>query len=216
MNQQTRKGTLMVFARAPVPGETKTRLIPALGATGAARLCAWLVNRTLARVAATNGANVELWCTPSTQDPFLTSCAQRHGIPLRTQHGDDLGARMHHAIDIALRTAPWAIVLGTDIPELESDDIQQAIDTLCGGMEAVVGPALDGGYYLLGLREASLSLFRNIPWGTEQVWPITRDRLVALGRSYTTVARRRDLDRPEDLRNFPELQDSLPAAFSTS
>lgn len=215
MNGPARKGTIMVFARAPVPGDTKTRLIPVLGAEGAARLHAWLVNRTLVTVAAVEGANVELWCAPSEQDPFLKSCAETYGIPLRAQHGDDLGARMEHAFDTALRTAPWAILLGTDIPELKTGDIQQAIDELRGGIVAVVGPAFDGGFYLLGLREVSPFLFQQIPWGTDQVWPMTQDRLASLGWSWSTVAQRRDLDRPEDLQSFPEFRDLLPDHFNT-
>jgi len=207
MNGPARKGTIMVFARAPVPGETKTRLIPALGATGAAHLYACLVNRTLATVAAVDGVNVELWCAPPTDDPFLKSCAERYSVSMHVQHGDDLGARMGDAFETALRTAPWAILLGTDIPELRTSDIQQAIDKLRGGQDAVVGPALDGGYYLLGLREVSPFMFQQIPWGTEQVWPMTQDRLVSLGWSWSTVAERRDLDRPEDLQSFPELRD---------
>lgn len=217
MNPPTRKGTLMVFARAPLPGKTKTRLIPALGADGAARLHAELVHRTLARVTAAEGANVELWCAPSADDPFLQSCAAKHGIPLHTQRGDDLGARMAHAFDTALRTAPWAILVGTDIPELGTGDVQQAVGYLRGGMDAVIGPAFDGGYYLLGLRKTSPELFRQIPWGTEQVWPDTRDRLVSLGWSWATTARHRDVDRPEDLVHIPDfLQSALGLSVKTA
>lgn len=213
MNRPARHGTLMVFARAPLPGKTKTRLIPALGADGAAHLHAELVHRTLVGVTAVEGANVELWCAPAADDPFLQSCAEQYGISLQTQHGDDLGARMAHAFDAALRTAPWAILVGTDIPELGTADVQQAIEYLRGGTDAVIGPAFDGGYYLLGLRRTSPELFRQIPWGTEQVWPGTRDRLVALGWSWATTAPHPDVDRPEDLACLPE---SLQSALGLS
>ncbi len=197
----------MVFTRPPVPGKTKTRLIPALGATGAARLHAWLINQTLDRVTALQGVDIELWSASLTEEPLLTSLAERYRVSLYPQHGDDLGARMGHAFETALRTAPWAILLGTDIPELKTGDIEQAIDKLHGGLDAVAGPALDGGYYLLGLRQVSPFLFQKIPWGTGQVWSMTRDRLDSLGWSWSTIAPRRDLDRPEDLQSFPMLRE---------
>ncbi len=197
----------MVFARAPVPGRAKTRLIPVLGEEGAARLHAWLVNRTLAKVAAVGGTDMQLWCSPSADDPFLKSCAERHDIPLYTQRGDDLGARMHHAFETALRTAPWAILLGTDIPELRIRDVQQAVDAMGRGEDAVAGPAFDGGYYLLGLCQTSPFLFDGIPWGTDRVWATTQARLSALGRFWATIAWHRDLDGPQDLDWFPDLMD---------
>lgn len=196
----------MVFARAPVPGQAKTRLIPALGEEGAARLHAWLVDRTLATVALVDGVSVELWCSPSADDAVLRSCAARYGMPLHTQRGDDLGARMCHAFDAALRAAPWAILVGTDIPELRARDMQRAVAAMESGVDAVVGPAFDGGYYLLGLRQTSSSLFDGIPWGTERVLAMTQARLWALGWAWTTITRRRDLDQPQDLADFPDLR----------
>ena len=189
----------MVFARAPVPGKTKTRLIPALGAEAAAHLHAYLIDRTISLLMAIDNVNVTLWCMPSPNDPFFQLCAGRYGVGLSTQHGDSVGSSMHHAFRKALESAPWAIVLGTDCPELQTDDVQQAIETMRSGMDAVAGPAYDGGYYLLGLRQASSHLFENIPWGTEQVWTMTQDRLRTLGWSWATISWRHDLDRPEDL-----------------
>ncbi len=195
----------MVFARAPIPGKCKTRLIPALGEDGAARLHASLVDQTLVRIRTLDNVNITLWCTPSTEDAFLQACAQRYGIALKAQSGHDLGSRMQHAFETTLRSTPWAIILGTDCPDLQTSDVQQAIDAMRSGVDAVAGPAFDGGYYLLGLRRTSASLFREMPWGTENVWEITRNRMEQLGWNYTTTSWQHDLDRPEDLQNFPNL-----------
>ncbi len=116
---------------------------------------------------------------------------------------------MQHAFETTLRSAPWAIILGTDCPDLEVSDLQQSIDAMRNGIDAVAGPAFDGGYYLLGLRQTSASLFREMPWGTENVWEMTRKRLEQLGWSYTTTTWQHDLDRPEDLEHFPNLPDFL-------
>jgi rSAM/selenodomain-associated transferase 1 len=205
MNAPRHKGGIMVFARSPIPGKTKTRLIPALGKKGAARLHASLIEQTLFRIQSISGVKITLWCTPSTEETFLLSCAERYGIALKAQCGQDLGSRMQHAFESTLRSAPWAIILGTDCPDLETSDVQQAIDAMHNGANAVAGPAFDGGYYLLGLRRASASLFREIPWGTESVWEITRNRLEQLGWNTTTTTWHHDLDRPEDLDHFPNL-----------
>ncbi len=209
MNAAPLKGSIMVFARAPIPGKTKTRLIPALGKKGAARLHASLIERTLSRIQSVDEVNITLWCTPSTEDPFFLSCAKRYNIALQTQQGHDLGSRMQHAFETTLRSAPWAIILGTDCPDLEVSDLQQSIDAMRNGIDAVAGPAFDGGYYLLGLRQTSASLFREMPWGTENVWEITRNRMEQLGWSYTNTAWLHDLDRPEDIEHFPNLPDFL-------
>lgn len=205
MNTSQYKGSIMVFARAPIPGRCKRRLIPAIGRDGAAHLHASLVDQTLSRVQATSNVTAALWCTPSTEDAFLQSCAERHGIALKAQSGRDLGARMQYAFETTLRTAPWAIILGTDCPALKTSDVQQAVDAMRNGADAVAGPAFDGGYYLLGLRRTSASLFRELPWGTEKVWEITRRNLEILGWSCTTTTWHHDLDRPEDLDQFPNL-----------
>ncbi len=112
---------------------------------------------------------------------------------------------MQHAFKTTLQSAPWAIILGTDCPGLGISDVQQAVEAMRKGTDAVAGPTFDGGYYLLGLHRASASLFREMPWGTENVWEMTRKKLDQLGWNYTTTTWRHDLDRPEDLDHFPHL-----------
>lgn len=205
MTAAAAKGAIMVFARAPVPGKTKTRLIPALGEQGAAQLHARLIERTLERLTAVADADVSLWCTPSGEDSCLQAYARVCGATVQLQRGSDLGRRMQFAFADTLQTAPWAIVVGTDCPDMQTADAEQAAADLQKGTDAVIGPAFDGGYYLLGLRRLSPALFTDVPWGTDQVWPTTRERLQRLGWSWSTVTRRRDLDRPDDLGYFPGL-----------
>lgn len=198
-------GLIQVFAKAPVPGQAKTRLIPALGAAGAARLHAALVRDTLALLVGQVPYAVELWCAPDTRHAFFGVCATDFGVPLQAQLEGDLGARMHHALCDGLSRYPWVLLLGCDCPLLQVDDVIAAAMHLQNGSDAVLGPAVDGGYYLLGLRQAAPSLFDAMPWGGDQVMSLTAARLTAAELNWQTITRHRDLDRPEDLLHFPWL-----------
>ena len=197
-------GSLLVFARDPIPGQAKTRLIPALGPEGAAALHARLTRQTLATACSLGDIPITLCCTPDTESGFFQQCLGDFPLDLYPQQGKDLGQRMLNALQWALKTADWAILMGTDCPELKPDDLQQA----CRIMEqhdAVLGPAHDGGYYLLGLKTPSRQLFSNIPWGTDRVADLTRSRMHTLGWSHEELRLQHDLDRPEDLNRFPKL-----------
>src|SRR5262245_9176757 len=111
---------VLVFARAPEPGAVKTRLMPLLGAEGAAALYRRRVEHTLEQATAANAGPVELWCHPGDADPFLNHCARRYGASLRVQAGADLGARMLQAFECALRLSRFAVLIGTDCAVLEA------------------------------------------------------------------------------------------------
>ncbi len=198
------KGRLLVFARAPVPGQAKTRLVPRLGEEGAARLHRHLVEDTLGRLGAAD-IPIELWCAPDIVHPFFAECRARFDVELRSQQGEGLGERMAHALKSVLAGHSWAVIIGTDCPELSTADLQQALAWLEAGSDAVLGPAVDGGYYLLALRRFSPHLFEGIAWGGDRVLAQTRGRLQALGWQWRELAERHDLDRPEDLGHFPHL-----------
>lgn len=189
----------MVFARAPVPGKTKTRLIPALGEAGAAELHTRLIHQTLKTVTEINNTQTTLWCTPDIHHAFFASCADTYKLTRHSQRGDDLGARMHHAFVNALAGAPWAILVGTDCPELSAADFTHAIGELDRGVDAVLGPATDGGYVLIGLKRPHLDLFSDMQWGSDQVAELTRTRMRDLGMRWGELAPHHDIDRPEDL-----------------
>lgn len=197
------RGRLLVFARAPVPGETKTRLVPALGARGAAQLHAHLVTRTLATACRAALAPVELWCSPRTDAPFFLDCEQRFALSLHTQRGADLGARMAHALEEALQRADHAVLIGTDCPDLSPDELASAFSHLEAGADAVLGPALDGGYWLIGVRRLAAGLFMDMPWGTDKVLSETRARLKELHWRWEELPVLRDIDTAEDLAFLP-------------
>jgi hypothetical protein len=192
---------LIVFAKAPRPGEVKTRLIPVLGAAGAARLHERLVDRALATAAAAGLGAVEL-CGDPASDPFLAARAAAHGAALAEQGPGDLGARMHRAFQRALTGAPAAILIGTDCPALTAEYLRDAGDALAAGLDAVLGPAADGGYVLIGLRRVHPSLFERIRWGGPDVLQDTRTRLGALGWRWRELGTLWDVDRPEDLERL--------------
>ncbi len=195
---------VMVFARAPTPGEAKTRLIPALGKAGAAALHRRLVMHSLRAAADARIGPVELWCAPDAGDPFFRECERRFGVSLRSQGEGDLGARMQGAFDAALARSSRAILVGSDIPALSAQYLRDAQRVLVGGDDVVIGPAEDGGYVLVGLSRSDPELFRNIPWGGPEVLAETRRRMAALSWRCRELPVLWDVDRPEDLERLPE------------
>lgn len=189
---------ILVFAKAPIPGLVKTRLIPALGAEGAAQLAADMLVHLLERLALAHLAPLQLWCAPTADHPLFRRLAERHGVVLHVQHGADLGVRLRGGAEQALSEASRVLLIGADIPDLDADYCARALRALSSA-DAVIGPVLDGGYGLLGLKRAAPPLFERMPWGTSRVGAITRRRIIALGWSCAELPRLRDLDRPDDL-----------------
>jgi uncharacterized protein len=196
---------LLVFAKAPVPGQVKTRLLPVLDATGAAALHARLVEESIARFTAEPVCPVELHCAPDAGHPLFRALVRRYPIQCRVQQGRDLGVRMAHAVDQTLAAGHWPLLVGSDCPRLDAGVLVAACEALVAGHPAVLGPAEDGGYVLLGLRRPAPELFRDMAWGTERVLAQTRQRLAALGWDWRELAPLWDLDRPEDLLRYQAL-----------
>jgi uncharacterized protein len=172
--------SVLVFARDSRPGRVKTRLIPLLGADGAARLHARLVARALATARAARLGPVVLWGS-------------------RRQRGADLGARMHDAFRRSLRRAARVVLIGADCPVLGARDLRRAARWLAGGADAVFAPAEDGGYALIALRRVSPALFEGVRWGGPRVMAQTRERVAALGWRARELPPVWDVDRPEDV-----------------
>lgn len=184
-----------IFAKAPHAGAVKTRLVPVLGAEGAARLHAALVSRAVDAALAAGVGPVELWCAPDEDHPLFERIARR-GAALRRQPEGDLGARMSAACSAAFARPASVMLLGADCPVLEPRDLREAAAALAHS-EAVVAPAEDGGYVLLALaREAPV--FSDMPWGEAQVMERTRERLRHAGIRWHELRTFWDVDRPED------------------
>jgi rSAM/selenodomain-associated transferase 1 len=193
---------LIVFAKAPVAGLAKTRLISALGSEGAAALAAWLLDHTVGTGVAAAFDYLEICTTPDTSHHAFQRLASLHPLVLTTQGEGDLGARMHRALVRALATYNHVLLMGTDAPSLDTAVLHQAAAAL-DSCDAVFVPALDGGYALVGLARAAPSLFSNMPWSTPQVMQTTRERAAAAQLVWTELAPVADIDDPADLAHLP-------------
>jgi len=190
---------ILIFAKAPIPGFAKTRLIPALGADGAAQLYAEMLQKKVQEISTDALCPLQCWCTPDCAHELFQQFATQSNLSLHLQQGDDLGERMAFAAEQALQEAGSVVLIGGDAPSLTVEHLQQAITWLESGADAVLGPAEDGGYVLLALRHLQHDLFTEMPWGTDQVLSITRQRLKQLGWHWRELPTLWDVDRPEDL-----------------
>ena len=199
-----RTPVLLIFAKAPTPGAVKTRLAAAVGDDAAAAVYRELVERTLqtavaARAAGSIGA-IELWCDPDTTHPAFIDWRDRFRLQLHVQQGNNLGARMHHALAGALARRVPAIVIGTDCPALDADYFARAAAAL-RTHDAVIGPAADGGYVLVGLAR-DLDLFTAMPWSSPALMTATRMRVSALGADVLELPALWDVDTAADLERY--------------
>jgi rSAM/selenodomain-associated transferase 1 len=183
---------IAILAKAPLPEHAKTRLMPALGAEGAAMLQARMIERTVEAARAAATGPITLWASPDEQHPIF----QTIGIKAVRQPEGDLGARMHAAVEAA---GGPVLVIGTDCPVLRLAHLRTAADVLRDGFDAVIIPVEDGGYALIGTRRAERGLFAGVHWGTASVMMETRRRLLRLRFSWREPARLWDVDVPEDL-----------------
>lgn len=203
---------LIVFAKAPVAGQAKTRLIPALGAAGAAALAERLLVHTLAQAAAAGFDTLELCAAPDTSHPALQRAAAAQGATLTAQGEGDLGARMNRALNRVLALHDHVLLIGTDAPALDAAALRAAAQALAGH-DAVFVPALDGGYALVGLSRPAPALFDGIAWSTPTVMAATRERARAraAGLRWAEQPAVADIDEPADLIHL-----SAALAASTS
>jgi len=206
------ESTLLVFAKSPVPGQVKTRLIPVLGPDRAAALHRQLLWYSLVVAKQSIIDKVELWCFPTSNHPFFVNCQKHYAVSLYIQRGKDLGERMEYAFKNALSRSRFALLIGSDCPSLSAQDLNFACQALAQGYNAVLGPAHDGGYVLIGLRRSESLLFSGIPWGSETMLELTRVRMRQLGWQWYELPERWDVDRPDDLgrlREIPSLAQDL-------
>jgi rSAM/selenodomain-associated transferase 1 len=195
---------VLVFARAPLPGGAKSRLVPTLGNWGAARLQRRLTLRSLRTAAEARCGPLELHGTPRARHAFFERCARDFPLTLHAQRGEDLGERMLNAFRRGLRRHRAVILVGTDCPVLRPADLARAARWLAGGCDAVFAPAEDGGYALIALRRAAPTLFEGIEWGGPSVFSATRERLATLGWRWRALRTVWDVDRPADYERLRE------------
>ena len=208
--QMPAKTSLLIFAKAPIVGSSKTRLIPLLGEEKAAQAHERLTMRTLQSMAvianAAEGVSISLWGGSS--HPRLASLAADFDYRFTLQQGTDLGGRMLHALSTELDDggAEQAILIGTDCPLIAPQYIGDAQAALryC---DVVLGPAEDGGYVLVGCKRHLPELFQGIEWGSSEVLEQTVAAGERAGLTITLLDTLWDVDRPEDWLRFLELDD---------
>jgi uncharacterized protein len=210
------------MAKAPMPGLAKTRLIPALGAAGAAQLAARFLEATMHNALDAMLGPVILSAAPDRHHtawaPVLASVAARPTEPqvlMLDQSDGDLGQRMSQAFDQVFEVAETVLLMGTDAPALDAGLLHEAAAALVGPVtgartpahDAVFVPTFDGGYVLVGLRrerrDRLADLFDDIPWSTDRVMALTRERLIERGWRVRELPAIADVDEPADLIHVP-------------
>ncbi len=201
----TSEVSIALMARAPEPGHAKTRLIPRLGAAGAARLHEALTRHALGQIAAC-GLPATLWCDPDSTHPFFGRCAAAFGVALRAQPQGDLGVRMNGIFESA--GAPL-LLMGSDCPTIDAP-LLHACAAALSRAQAVFLPTADGGYGLVGLRAPMAAIFAGMPWGTGAVMATTRERLARMGVVWEEPATIWDVDTPADMDRLAGIGFAIP------
>lgn len=193
---------LIIFAKAPIPGDVKTRLCPPLDEEEAASLHGSLVLDAIERTKGLQGVTLYVAGAPDLEHPFFKVMEGRYGARLLLQRGPDLGSRMRQAMQDAFdQGAKDVILTGTDLPTLPRAHLVEALK-LIKGHAVVLGPTTDGGYYLIGLRKMMPGLFQGIAWSTTSVFAETKKKVEAAGLSLGLLPECRDLDTLDDLKAF--------------
>ena len=196
---------LIVFAKAPVPGTVKTRLVPAVDFETAALLHTALVERALDTAKRSELAAIELCCAPDSRHGFFESCAEDFGVALTEQGEGNLGERMLRTLTRRLASHAALIIIGADCPALTAKHIAGAASTL-RAHDVVLTPAEDGGYVLIGATRVDEKMFDGIEWGSNQVLAQQRRNLEKLGFTWHEMPTLWDVDRPEDLPRLKALK----------
>lgn len=195
---------LVVFAKAPRLGRVKTRLCPPLNAESALELHCALVEQTLARLQKVSRPGIAHWLFISEALEETTTFEVPASWTIRIQRGNSLGERLENAFRLAFEDGvKRMVVLGSDSPTVPLQCIDEALDELAR-YDVVIGPALDGGYYLLGSSRFVPELFRDISWGGVRVLQETEEALIRTGRSFTHLIPWYDIDADEDLVRLRE------------
>lgn len=193
---------IVIFAKAPIAGAVKTRLIPALGAQGAARLAHRMLTHTVAEAVAAGAGPVELCVSPSPIASVWQSVALSTNVSWSDQSHGDLGTRMARAVRRVTEAGESIVLIGTDCPQLDRALLRAAANSL-QQYDATISPTTDGGYVLLGLRRYDPALFKDIEWSTPTVASETLSRLAQLGWTVQHNPIVRDIDQPDDLEYLP-------------
>lgn len=194
---------IVQFARAPVAGFVKTRMLPHLSRQEALKLHESLVIMCCKQLIASGLAEVQLWVDDQPDHPLFLSCLDRGVSSIKVQRGSDLGEKMFDCLSHSLREYQSVILVGSDCPAIDHRYLIEAFQAL-ESVPLVFGPALDGGYVLLGAREIYTELFDDISWGESTVLRKSLAAAKRLGAEVSILKSLRDIDRPSDLYHYSE------------
>ena len=199
--------TLLVqFARSPVAGGVKTRMIPTLTPEQACELHCELLEWTCRRLLGAALGPVDLQVAGDLHHPLLERCRDAGLRGIQPQVGAGLGERMQYALESGLQNFDRVLLVGSDCPWIDTQYLRGAVAAL-DHAPVVLGPALDGGYVLIGVRRIDADIFRDIAWGTDVVYAQTLTRLRELGWEWAALPTLQDIDRPEDLAAWYRLRE---------
>jgi uncharacterized protein len=209
------KQHLIIFTRYPEPGKTKTRLIPVLGSVGAANLQRQMTEHTIFQVKELQRTiDISMEVRFSGGDSQLMQDWLGLDLVYQSQGEGDLGSRMARSLFEAFQSnAEKTIIIGTDCPGVNAQILATAFEKLYT-CDLVIGPAIDGGYYLIGLQQPILELFTNIEWGTAEVFQKTVEIAQKLNLSQVNLPSLADIDRPEDLAIWEQVPRSPTSSRS--
>lgn len=193
---------VVIFAKAPIAGFAKTRLIPVLGPQGAASLARRMLAHTLAQALAADIGPVEVCVTPALRHPAWRTLRLPEGIVKTDQGAGNLGERLARAARRVTAGGQAVVLLGADCPQIGPGQLQMAARSL-DAADAVMVPAADGGYVLLAMNRFDGSVFEGVTWSTGAVAAETGRRIGALGWSVVTLPTLHDIDEPDDLAWLP-------------
>ena len=193
---------IIVFCKAPIAGQVKTRLMPQFSAEQAADVHITLTQGVLSLLSKSQLCQVQLWCSPDLHHPFFTQCAQENDVSLHVQHGQDLGERMHHAISAALENSSKVLLIGCDCPSLTVDDFEFAIKSLKSNKDIVFSPAEDGGYVMVGMVAPQPLVFLNMTWGHEAVFKNSQNKATKAGLNLIQTRQHWDVDNIADWQRY--------------
>jgi rSAM/selenodomain-associated transferase 1 len=200
---RVKRTRIIIFAKAPVPGKVKTRLIPALGEIGAARLANEMLKATVKAALDSKLAIPELCVDPHPLDEAWQGFLPEAHLRVTAQGEGDLGERLARATKRTILLGENALLIGTDCPEMDAARLRSAASAL-ESHDAFIHATKDGGYALLGLRRFDEALFVDVPWSTDRVAAETIARIEGLGWSLQVGETLWDVDEPADLAHFTD------------
>lgn len=194
---------LIVFAKSPISGCVKTRLMPELSAQQAAQVATVLIENTIRQAMHNWPGDISLCAWPDARHPLLQSLATAHQLSISVQCGVDLGERMLNALRLYTARGRPAAILGCDVPHCPGQQLRRAYYSLQHGRN-IIGPSQDGGYYLIGLQQAHADIFDGIQWGGKEVMQQTLDAAHRCGVIFERLISLVDIDTYQDLKRVAE------------